>query len=147
MYHPYRLDPNTYYDLPLISFDLLPLGQTWVFSVFKPDNEDSQVRLPSEVGSLLGLQYKPYSDLFAHLHLIVDGVDKGIVEADIPYHTKPLYVVADVYGTTKEIQIRQMHEVISLQTACRAAIMQNIAQKAVGSLPLPKFLKDFLLYR
>jgi hypothetical protein len=27
------------------------------------------------------------------------------------------------------------------------AIMQNIAQKAVGSLPLPKFLKDFLLYR
>lgn len=101
----------------------------------------------SEVGSLIGLHYKPYNELFAHLHLIVDGVDRGVVESEIPYHSKPLYVVADIYGTTKEIQIRQMHEVISLQTACKAAIMQNIAQKAVGSLPLPKFLKDFLLYR
>lgn len=118
-----------------------------MFSIFKPGNEDSQVRLPSEVGSLLGLQFKPYNELSAHLHLIVDGVDKGIVESDIPYQTKPLYVVADVYGTTKEIRIRQIHEVLSLQTACKVAIMQNIAKKAVGSLPLPKFLKDFLLYR
>ena len=141
------MDPNTFFELPLISFDLLPLGQTWVFSIFKPGNEDSEVRLPSEVGSLLGLQYKPYNELFAHLHLIVDGVDKGVVESDIPYHSKPLYVVADIYGTTKEIRIRQVHEVTSLQTACKVAIMQNIAQKAVGSLPLPKFLKDFLLYR
>ncbi|KAK4037107.1 neuralized-like protein 2 isoform X1 [Daphnia magna] len=142
-----QLDPNTFFDLPLISFDLLPLGQTWVFSIFKAGNEDSEVRLPSEVGSLIGLHYKPYNDLFAHLHLIVDGVDRGVVESDIPYNSKPLFVVADIYGTTKEIQIRQMHEVTSLQTACKAAIMQNIAQKAVGSLPLPKFLKDFLLYR
>lgn len=74
-------------------------------------------------------------------------MDKGIVESHIPYNSAPLYVVADVYGITKEIRIRQVHEVTSLQTACKAAIMQNIAQKAVGSLPLPKFLKDFLLFR
>lgn len=122
------------------------MGQTWVFSLFKPGSEDAEIRLPSEVGSLIGIFYRPYDDLFANLHLIVNGVDKGIVETQIPY-TTPLYVVADVYGTTKEICIRQVHEVVSLQTACKAAIMQNIAQKAVRSLPLPKYLKDFLLYR
>jgi hypothetical protein len=53
-----QLDPNTFFDLPLISFDLLPLGQTWVFSLFKEGSEDSQqIRLPSEVGSLVGLKY------------------------------------------------------------------------------------------
>jgi len=88
-----------------------------------------------------------YMEFFANLHLIVNGVDKGVVESHIPYNLVPLYVVADVYGITKEIRIRQVHEVASLQTACKSAIMQNIAQKAVGSLPLPKFLKDFLLYR
>ena len=87
------------------------------------------------------------SFFFANLHLIVNGVEKGVVESHIPYNLVPLYVVADVYGITKEIRIRQVHEVASLQTACKSAIMQNIAQKAVGSLPLPKFLKDFLLYR
>lgn len=125
---------------------MLPIGRTWVFSLFRPGAEDAEMRLPSEVGSLVGVFYRPYDDSFANLHLIVDGVDKGIVETQIPYST-PLYVVADVYGTTKEIRIRQVYEVTSLQTACKAAIMQNIAQKAVRSLPLPKCLKDFLLYK
>lgn len=159
-----QLDPNTFFELPLISFDLLPLGLTWLF---KP-SEDSHVGPPSvsnfnpqvfftlfrfqqvsvpTVGSLLGVQYRPRTDLLADLHVFVDGVDKGVVESRIPYGQVPLYVVADVYGTTKEIRIRQVREVTSLQTACKEAIMQAVAQKAVTSLPLPKFLKDFLLYR
>jgi len=91
-------------------------------------------------------RYRPYNEFFANLHVFVNGIDRGVVESHIPYDS-PLYVVADVYGITKEIRIRQVHEVTTLQTACKSAIMQNIAQKAVGSLPLPKFLKDFLLYR
>jgi len=146
-----QLDPNTLFSLPLISFDLQGLSpnrQTWVLSLTKQyNNEDSEIRLPSEVGSQVGVVFKPYNDIFAHIHLIINGVDQGVVESHIPYHIAPLYVVADVYGTTKEIRIRQVHEVTSLQTACKAAILQHIAQKAVGSLPLPKFLKDFLLYR
>lgn len=101
------------------------------------------------MGSLLGLTYRPRTELLADLHIIVDGVDKGSIESRIPCGPteRPLYVVADVYGTTKEIRIRQAREVTSLQTACKAAIMQAVAQKAVTSLPLPKSLQDFLLYR
>jgi len=142
-----QLDPNSRFALPLISYDLeglRPFGQTWIFSLTKRSEE---VRLPSEVGSRVGVVFKPYDDVFAHIHLIVNGVDQGVVESHIPYHLGPLYVVADVYGTTKEIRIKQVHEVTSLQTACKAAILQHMQQKAVGSLPLPKFLKDFLLYR
>ena len=149
-----QLDPNTFFPLPLISCDLQelqPIGQTWVFSLMKQrtddTNEDSQIRLPSEVGSQVGVVFKPYDNLFAHIHLIINGVDQGVVKSQVPYHLSPLYAIADVYGTTKEIRIRQVHEVASLQTACKSAILQHIAQKAVGSLPLPKFLKDFLLYR
>lgn len=34
-----QMDPNSLFELPLISFDLLPLGLTWIF---RP-SEDSQV--------------------------------------------------------------------------------------------------------
>lgn len=147
-----QLDPNTYFTLPLIAFELMAFasGQTWVFSIIKhrgcDSGEDSLIRLPSEVGSQVGLVYKPYSDLFAHIHLILNGIDQGVVASHIPYSPKPLYVVADVYGTTKEVRICQVQEVTPLQALCKNAILQHIAQKAVSSLPLPKLLKDFLLY-
>jgi len=145
-----QLDPNTFFTLPLIAFELMPLGQTWIFSLVKNSNDtndDPLIRLPSEVGSQVGLVYKPYDDYFAHIHLIVNGLDQGIVASHVPYNPTPLYVVVDVYGTTKEVKIRQIHEVASLQSACKNAILQHIAQKAVGALPLPKSLKEFLLYR
>ncbi len=110
-----QLDPNTRFLLPLIAFELMPLGQTWIFSLIKHRGEDScedsQVRLPSEVGSQVGLVYKPYDEFFAHIHVIVNGLDQGIVASHVPYHPTPLYVVVDVYGTTKEVRIRQIHEV------------------------------------
>jgi len=37
--------------------------------------------------------------------------------------------------------------VATLQSACRDAILQHITKTAVSSLPLPKMLKEYLLYQ
>jgi len=44
----------------------------------------------------------------AELHFVVNGVDQGVFESDIPYSTEPLYVVVDVYGCTKKVCVVQV---------------------------------------
>ncbi|XP_046662382.1 neuralized-like protein 2 [Homalodisca vitripennis] len=105
--------------------------------------------LPTDVGSRIGVVYIPggrgKGDV-AEMHFIINGEDQGPCSKDIPFKEGPLYAVVDVYGTTKQVRIVQLYGVASLQSACRDAILQHIQKTAVSSLPLPKALKDYLLY-
>lgn len=103
----------------------------------------------------------------AEMHFIINGEDQGACTRDIPYNTRPLHAVVDVYGTTKEVKIVQLYggkqkaftilhdiyvkftlfSVTSLQSACREAILQHLNSRAVNTLPLPEKLKKYLLYR
>lgn len=104
--------------------------------------------LPADAGSRIGIMYVPQggSDK-AEMHFIINGVDQGVCEKDIPYKAGPLRAIVDVYGTTKQVRIVQLYGVSTLQSACRDAILQYTERNAVNSLPLPRVLKDYLLYQ
>ncbi|XP_054278038.1 neuralized-like protein 2 [Macrosteles quadrilineatus] len=120
-------------------------------SVLRPSGSSdvSHDILPTDVGSRIGVVYIPCGrgrgDV-AEMHFIINGEDQGPCSKDIPFKEGPLYAVVDIYGTTKQVRIVQLYGVSSLQSACRDAILQHIKKTAVSSLPLPKALKDYLLY-
>lgn len=119
------------------------------FITLRPsDIGSSQNILPTDTGSRIGVMYVPQigSDK-AEMHFIINGEDQGACGKDIPYRTGPLHAVVDVYGTTKQVRIIQLYGVSTLQSACRDAIMQYTKRTAVDSLPLPRMLKDYLLYQ
>ncbi|XP_043285233.1 neuralized-like protein 2 [Venturia canescens] len=118
------------------------------FTALRPNTvASSQNLLPTETGSRIGIMYVPQagSDK-AEMHFIINGEDQGVCGKDIPYKEQPLYVVVDVYGTTKQVRIIQLYGVLSLQSVCRDAILQYTKRNTVNSLPLPQMLKDYLLY-
>lgn len=109
--------------------------------------------------------YVPTSDYEADMHFIINGEDQGPCVKRIPFMDAPLHVVVDVYGATTKVRIVQLYggkwvlemcamlkvcfllfSVPTLQAACRDAILQHITKKAVSALPLPKLLKEYLLY-
>lgn len=102
--------------------------------------------LPTDVGSRIGVMYVAKGD-YADMHFIINGEDQGACATFIPYKEGALHAVVDVYGTTKQVRIVQLYEVISLQSACRDAILQHIKKTAVSALPLPRKLKDYLMYQ
>ncbi|KAM8711779.1 hypothetical protein ACLKA7_012310 [Drosophila subpalustris] len=112
------------------------------------DNGNSDILL-TDRGSRIGIMYVPTEndDSKAELHFIINGVDKGPVSKDIPLNRAPLYVVIDVYGTTKQIRIIQLEGILSLQSACRNVILEHITAGAIARLPLPESIKRFLLRR
>ncbi|XP_063238851.1 neuralized-like protein 2 [Bacillus rossius redtenbacheri] len=105
--------------------------------------------LPTDVGSRIGVVYFPArggGDL-AEMHFIINGVDQGPCTKEIPYCEGPLHAVVDVYGTTKQVRIVQLYGVPTLQSVCREAILQHITKTSVSALPLPKVLKEYLMYQ
>ncbi|XP_069169355.1 neuralized-like protein 2 isoform X2 [Procambarus clarkii] len=100
--------------------------------------------LPTDEGSRIGIIYLPRGNL-AEMHYIINGEDQGAFTKKLPYREAPLYVVVDVYGTTKQVRIIQLY-VKSLKNACRETILKHIAQHGVNALPLPRKLKDYLLF-
>lgn len=112
------------------------------------DNGNSDILL-TDRGSRIGIMYVPTEGdaSKAELHFIINGVDKGPVSKDIPLNRAPLYVVIDVYGTTKQIRIIQLEGILSLQSACRNVILEHITAGAIARLPLPESIKRFLLRR
>ncbi|XP_034173497.1 neuralized-like protein 2 isoform X2 [Osmia lignaria lignaria] len=119
------------------------------FNALRPNIIDpSQYILPTDAGSRIGIMYVPQagSDK-AEMHFIINGEDQGVCGKDIPYKAGPLRAVVDVYGTTKQVRIVQLYGVSTLQSACRDAILQYTKRNAVDSLPLPRVLKDYLLYQ
>lgn len=119
------------------------------FNALRPNTiSSSQHILPMDAGSRIGIMYVPQagSDK-AEMHYIINGEDQGVCGKDIPYKAGPLRAVVDVYGTTKQVRIVQLYGVSTLQSACRDAILQYTERNAVNSLPLPRVLKDYLLYQ
>ncbi|EDW01622.1 neuralized-like protein 2 [Drosophila grimshawi] len=112
------------------------------------DNGNSDILL-TDRGSRIGIIYVPTETDASkgELHFIINGVDKGPVSKEIPLNRSPLYVVIDVYGTTKQIRIIQLEGILSLQSACRNVILEHIAAGAIARLPLPESIKRFLLRR
>ncbi|OXU16717.1 hypothetical protein TSAR_012014 [Trichomalopsis sarcophagae] len=106
----------------------------------------SQNILPTDTGSRIGVMYVPQagSDK-AEMHFIINGEDQGVFGRDIPYKAGPLHAVVDVYGTTKQKFF--VAASLTLQSACRNAILQYTKRTAVDSLPLPNMLKKYLLYQ
>lgn len=98
--------------------------------------------LPTDVGSQVGVVYRVNQETgLADMHFILNGMDRGIKAASIPYKDSPLFAVVDVYGTTKKLRI--VSESRSLQSACRDVILNRLSGD-VSQLPLPKKLKKFL---
>ncbi|XP_043669845.1 neuralized-like protein 2 isoform X2 [Vespula pensylvanica] len=119
------------------------------FNALRPNTiGSSHYFLPTDAGSRIGIMYVPQagSDT-AEMHFIINGEDQGVCSKDIPYKAGPLRAVVDVYGTTKQVRIVQLYGVSTLQSACRDAILQYTKRNAVDSLPLPRILKDYLLYQ
>lgn len=102
--------------------------------------------LPTDVGSRIGVMYVTKGE-FGEMHFIINGEDQGACAMDIPYKDGPLFAVVDVYGTTKQVRIVQLYGVVSLQSACRDAILRHITKTAVSALPLPNKLKEYLMYQ
>lgn len=82
----------------------------WYWKAYDEHDEDvmsardgSEI-LPTDVGSRIGLIYLVKNNK-AEMHFIINGQDQGPCAKDIPYSYGPLYVVVDVYGTTKQVRI------------------------------------------
>lgn len=103
--------------------------------------------LPTDKRSRIGVMYIPTDEFEADMHYIINGEDQGACVKRIPFTEAPLHVVVDVYGITKKVRIIQLYVVPTLQSACRDAILHHISKNAVVSLPLPKFLKEYLLFQ
>ncbi|XP_015606403.1 neuralized-like protein 2 [Cephus cinctus] len=119
------------------------------FNALRPNTVGSSRNiLPTDAGSRIGIMYVPQagSDK-AEMHFIINGEDQGVCSKDIPYKTGPLHAVVDLYGTTKRVRVVQLYGVSTLQSACRDAILQYTERTAIDSLPLPRMLKDYLLYQ
>lgn len=102
--------------------------------------------LPTDEGSRIGVIFLPRGDV-AEMHYIINGEDQGAFTKKLPYKEAELYAVVDVYGTTKQVRIVQLYGgVKSLKGACRDIILKHIAQHGVSALPLPRTLKDYLLF-
>ncbi|KAF5292377.1 hypothetical protein FQA39_LY03411 [Lamprigera yunnana] len=69
--------------------------------------------LPTDSGSRIGVMYVPINEHEANMHYIINGEDLGACVKHIPYNDQPLYVVVDVYGTTKKVRIIQLYGVCS----------------------------------
>lgn len=78
-------------------------------SMLKPSKPNMGI-LPTDRYSRIGVMYIPTSDKEANMHYIINGEDQGACVKQIPYTESPLYVVVDVYGTTKKIRIVQLYE-------------------------------------
>lgn len=76
----------------------------------RPSRPNGHEILPTDVGSKIGVMYVPIDAFEAEMHYIINGEDQGVCARRIPYSLTPLYVVVDVYGTTKKVRIIQLYE-------------------------------------
>lgn len=79
----------------------------------------------------------------AEMHFIVNGEDY-LQAVDIPYKESNLFVVVDVYGTTKQVKIIQVYGINTLQSLSKDVILSFVDKSLVSHLPLPESLKEYL---
>ena len=63
--------------------------------------------LPTDSGSRIGVVYLVKNNK-AEMHFIINGEDQGPCAKNIDYTCAPLYVILDIYGTTKQVRIIQL---------------------------------------
>lgn len=63
------------------------------------------------IGARIGIVYvrSRHNANKATMHFIVNGEDQGPCTTEIPYTEGDLYVVVDIYGTTKQVKIIQLY--------------------------------------
>ncbi|KAF4520429.1 hypothetical protein B566_EDAN004000 [Ephemera danica] len=76
-----------------------------------PSQASCPTQLPTDVGSRVGLMYVPRSPYLADMHFVLNGEDQGPCCRDIPYGSRPLFAVVDVYGSTKQVRLVQLYGV------------------------------------
>lgn len=114
--------------------------------IFRPDSCLANTTSFSRIGILY--TKNPNSDEHVDFHMIVNGKVLSPYIGKIPIISDgPMFVVVDVYGRTKEVRIINFNYGLTLKNLCRAKILQCIRRDMVTSLPLPKMLQNFLLFR
>jgi neuralized-like protein 2 len=108
-------------------------------------DKNSSEMLATDTGSRIGVLFVPTKDSrdLAEMHFIVNG-DDSLQAIDIPYKQSNLYVVVDVYGTTKQVKIVQVYGINSLQSLSKDVILSFVEKDLINQLPLPESLKDYL---
>ncbi|XP_050440519.1 neuralized-like protein 2 [Adelges cooleyi] len=120
---------------------------TFPTSILRSSSENKTEKLPTDVGSRVGVLYLPCGNNMAIMHFIINGEFVVPFSRVIPYNDCPIRAVIDVYGATKRVRIVQVYNVNSLQSACRESILKNIEASSISQLPLPNALKEYLLYK
>lgn len=67
----------------------------------RPSLSNDGIRLPTDVGSQIGVYYRLAPDGTAEMHYVINGVDQGPSAVGIPYNGREgprLYALVDVYG-------------------------------------------------
>lgn len=69
--------------------------------MFRQSLSNDGIRLPTDVGSQIGVYYRLASDGTAEMHYVINGIDQGPSAVGIPYSGRDgprLYALVDVYG-------------------------------------------------
>lgn len=101
--------------------------------------------LPTDTGSRIGLLFVQSlsNQDYAEMHFIING-EIILQNNEIPFKEKPLFIVIDVYGTTKQVKIIQLYGISSLQNLCVKRILSHVDKKSLSKLPLPHNLINLL---
>uniref|UniRef100_A0A8C5R6P2 Neuralized E3 ubiquitin protein ligase 2 n=1 Tax=Leptobrachium leishanense TaxID=445787 RepID=A0A8C5R6P2_9ANUR len=99
---------------------------------------------PTALRSRIGVLYETQSDGTHHMHIIINGEDMGASAKGIPAD-QPLYVVVDVFASTKIVRVIQLeYGFPSLQTLCRLIVQKHVVHRmAIDWLDMPQLLKNF----
>ncbi|GMT01406.1 hypothetical protein PENTCL1PPCAC_23580 [Pristionchus entomophagus] len=106
-------------------------------------------RLPTEVGSRVGVYLSPCSSSSGRLHLLLNDTD--VVPSGIPpISTRtPLHAVVDVYGSTKEVRITpSLSSPDALSSLCTRRIRDLLSSSSSTVSPsiLPHRLQALFLH-
>ncbi|XP_043946158.1 neuralized-like protein 2 [Protopterus annectens] len=117
------------------------------YSHLLDDLYKSNILPPTARRSRIGVLYTIQSDGTREMHIIINGEDMGASAKGIPPQY-PLYVVVDVFASTKSVRIVQIeYGFPSLQTLCRKVVQKHIIHRlAIDWLDLPELLKNFCKY-
>ena len=95
--------------------------------------------LPTDVGSRIGVVYVIRNNR-AELHFLINGEDQGPCAKDIPCDGRDLYVVVDVYGTTKQVRIIQLYPGENHDFSCLfCCIVPFCCMKGISGKPMRSF--------
>ncbi|GMT29219.1 hypothetical protein PFISCL1PPCAC_20516, partial [Pristionchus fissidentatus] len=107
-------------------------------------------RLPTEVGSRVGVFLSPLSSSTGRLHLLLN--DTVIIPSSVPpiplSDETPLYAIVDVYGSTKEVRITPTDfSPDPLCSLCIRRIRYLLSSNSLSPAMLPSQLQSIFLYR